>query len=1476
MSSDNSYCLYCNSGYFLDNLQKTCTQQGPADLFCIQKYGTTCIRCDCGHLIVQDKNTCAKDNYQLRGCEVINARSQCIRPKIDYVMSQVGNDVVLRLSGGSFCEIETKQFLCLQCHSGYKLDANRNCVKVNQKIDNIFYSYFYGDQLKSRNSMYVPGNFGVYPIIQYCNQYTGTGDGLTAICTQCYDGMIPNLKQTACYVSPCNFCQYADLQNNIVVCVQCLRPNYFFVYTNKNNVQVCAPRSNFYFDNCLERNPNSDSCNKCVPSFGNPNSYSQCPLNLWNLQLPQNNLYGCSVQLNSNTCQLCSQGFLLSSNKCYQTPGNPNCVQLSSTQTCQQCSNLYYLDLNHICQPISNNQNCISSDGKTNNCSQCQNLFYVGTSSPITCTAITDVNCSLSDGVKNLCIKCNNLFYVNNKICSPIPDFSRCVVSSGISQYCTQCKNYFILNGNSCISTIQSTQSPTPFGFFQSGSTYLNYDFLNWSYCLKFDPANNKCQQCTNTYYMDNKNVCQSATPSCYTDGITNQCLYCSGNQFIKNQQCAASSNCSGSFTTNGVYDTCTSCTDPSGKQGYFSDNPNQTCNTNFPIKNCISYTNQDKSCNICNNNYYIRSTNPDTCSPIDENNCLFSDGKINQCLVCQLGYYFNNNKCTSLSPIPFCLNPNQVFCTQCQNLYYLNSNTGFCFPISNPNCLQSNGIQDSCLQCKPQFNYIDLNYPNYCGFPFCDTWDQQNPSNGCTKCQIGYYLTKQGSCSYITLSQCLSQNSDQECTLCDGSKKYYLAQMSYGGIICLLLNDTNCIKTDGINPSCIQCQTNYYPGPSGICLTIENCQNVDPIKGICTLCKTSYIPSSDQTQCIQILNCQTTDGQKCTLCNSGFYLSIQNGLSQCIQIRNCSANDGKSLNCQTCLTGFNLIQSQQCVPNQPYALPKQCNDLNVLNACPNPPITIQCKQCLQDSSIKYTKQPPDIQNCFIQQLNPQNQWECLYCNLAANLYQQNPPNGLFTCQQRTSPPSGQNCQLYNFNTNDCILCPPLQQLSSNSCQILSETKCIYSYGVKDECLNCQIMRYFKQQNGGTYSCSTVANSNVQIGCKLYNIQEVCIQCYENHYLSGSGLCLPRTIYDNCLTYYPDKDQCQICQPGFYLTQNSNNPFGYFQPNNQYGFNDYFCQIVDKINIVLNCIQYDGQQKCIKCQNTGLYGSLQEYYLDSNNQCIDKTDKQCQQYDGTNCQKYIFGCQNYDSSFNCLLCNTGYYLNSSDNSCKPYTAANCAQYDPKNDQCIQCNSTYFFDASNKCLLQIANCYQAKNQKCTQCITDYTIDPTSSSCMPNVGANCTIGAGTYDASNKKFPTCSQCNQGYALSFDSTHCIPYYLSIANCKQLKNPVNKYYECLQCQDNFFYSQGQNQCLPKISLCSIPNCLLYDTQDSYLDYYFCQQCQSPYYVNQAARCSQDPPPPLPTSDNLPDPVIPSNSSQIIKFFACFLIILAL
>ena len=78
------------------------------DLHCLQKNDIgVCIRCGCGYVLLEDKNTCAPVPYNLIGCEVVSPAWICKRPKEEYVMRTETTGVVIRYSNGSHCEIES-------------------------------------------------------------------------------------------------------------------------------------------------------------------------------------------------------------------------------------------------------------------------------------------------------------------------------------------------------------------------------------------------------------------------------------------------------------------------------------------------------------------------------------------------------------------------------------------------------------------------------------------------------------------------------------------------------------------------------------------------------------------------------------------------------------------------------------------------------------------------------------------------------------------------------------------------------------------------------------------------------------------------------------------------------------------------------------------------------------------------------------------------------------------------------------------------------------------------------------------------------------------------------------------------------------------------------------------------------------------------------------------------------------------------
>lgn len=198
---------------------------------------SVCIRCGCGYVLLEDKNTCAPTTYDLIGCEVVSPNWVCKRPKAEYVMRTEITGIVIRYSNGSHCEIESTLLQCLQCHSGYKLDSNGYCIKHDKILLNEYYSYFYGDIIKSRLTTMAASDDGIFPTIKYCLSYAALDEASYQTCTSnyetckkcvgspcpkcdssnrcfgkcvtCYSSMVPTEAigtKNSCVVSPCDYC----------------------------------------------------------------------------------------------------------------------------------------------------------------------------------------------------------------------------------------------------------------------------------------------------------------------------------------------------------------------------------------------------------------------------------------------------------------------------------------------------------------------------------------------------------------------------------------------------------------------------------------------------------------------------------------------------------------------------------------------------------------------------------------------------------------------------------------------------------------------------------------------------------------------------------------------------------------------------------------------------------------------------------------------------------------------------------------------------------------------------------------------------------------------------------------------------------------------------------------------------------------------------------------------------------------------
>lgn len=106
-------------------------------------------------------------------------------------------------------------------------------------------------------------------------------------------------------------------------------------------------------------------------------------------------------------------------------------------------------------------------------------------------------------------------------------------------------------------------------------------------------------------------------------------------------------------------------------------------------------------------------------------------------------------------------------------------------------------------------------------------------------------------------------------------------------------------------------------------------------------------------------------------------------------------------------------------------------------------------------------------------------------------------------------------------------------------------------------------------------------------GCIRYSAKEVCLECAPNHYLDGTGYCIPKKRYDNCAKYDPISDVCKLCAvPYVLITGDTKHPFA-----------TTYCRLAAISEYVINCVEYtksltSGKFVCSACYNSGFYGDL--------------------------------------------------------------------------------------------------------------------------------------------------------------------------------------------------------------------------------------------------------------------------------------------
>lgn len=435
-----------------------------------------------------------------------------------------------------------------------------------------------------------------------------------------------------------------------------------------------------------------------------------------------------------------------------------------------------------------------------------------------------------------------------------------------------------------------------------------------------------------------------------------------------------------------------------------------------------------------------------------------------------------------------------------------------------------------------------------------------------------------------------------------------------------------------------------------------------------------------------------------CSVCNSGFYISIVNGVRKCQvgSIQNCASYVENSPNtCLSCSTGFTLlILSNSATICYPVSSSLSSCNLVVNNAGTNgvngfAQGFINCQSCSINATHAFVSKP---WNSVVTSTSPQSL--CLPFPLTPNctLYSQNntnPSQNTFNCLQCA------NGFFYNSTSANCVA----RTLNESNCATLSQTA--------DLCTACNSGFYLNQTGTACIPFPTGVPR-----CSVYSDIQTCVSCIAGYYVANNTCTLSATVAD-CQNYTAN-GTCSVCSSGYYLTNNT-------------------CVVAT----ATGCLTYTNITACALCPaGYGLQPNTASGTVD------------CAQISISSCQL-----TNSVAPFACLVCQTGFYPDSTGN-CQQVaqTVSNCAIYDT-NVTCRTCKpgtvlspSRTICDPVTYSQLTDSLCtdsFASSQPICAQCSPGYFL--ANGSCYAAAGQSTNPGCLYFDFASQT--SCLLCQSGY---------------------------------------------------------------------------------------------------------------------------------
>lgn len=559
-----------------------------------------------------------------------------------------------------------------------------------------------------------------------------------------------------------------------------------------------------------------------------------------------------------------------------------------------------------------------------------------------------------------------------------------------------------------------------------------------------------------------------------------------------------------------------------------------------------------------------------------------------------------------------------------------------------------------------------------------------------CLKCMPGYVLSADGSCDAVGLQSCTTSGFIQEPVSFEETYTLYT-----GGMGCQACSNGIGMLFGQLSTICVNnallAAAASLPSNTTSVYKVPNCKHYGLLSDavVCLKCSPSFLLQIDNRACIDsgaVPNCLKAEigGKTCNQCADGYYFDKSKSLCVTGSLYQCKTYASSS-SCAACNDGF----MPSAISNNRVA----CFDI-ASTKCASADVDkftrgiMACTTCANNfypsTSSVYGIFPlqdciaiPPVNNCSKYETGASlalSSLKCLAC--ASDFYVSAASN---TCEQRYN--KNGSCSVADPNADACLVCAAGTYLTTDkkSCQPnpTGTVGCI-QYVKNNVCTKCDTNMYLSAG-----ACLLVSEDKRVQNCNYYTNQTECSACVRNYYLSGNSCIL--SIAASCLTH-KSQTECSTCADGYGLSKvndviscvyvsitNCEVPdYTSLGPNflcvkcarNFYLSNKSCLAVKLQAN---NCLYYDSSQNCVQCQSSFI---------------LDPTSYKC--VSNVNAKLFVDGnCSSNVLATGCNSCSAGYYF--FNNTCTACSNAACAFCDSSNPaQCTMCSSGYIHAKDQSC------------------------------------------------------------------------------------------------------------------------------------------------------------------------------------------------